>query len=133
HLQKMTSSQEPPRIVWSGTVRGALRIDCIDQLTVKWVGNLLLTPSFNPTGEYAVVLAQCLFAKKTREPKPKLRRATVWVPGKTVDFDVLMRRIQYLNPTLKSTEWKKFGIDEKEGGNLISFGLPEEQDRKSVV
>lgn len=99
----------------------------MDQDIVKWVRHLLLKPSFNPNGSYAVVLAQCLFAKKEREPKPILRRVTCWVPGTDeIDFDTLMRRIQFLNPTLKATEWKKFAIYEKEGGHLVCFGMPEE-------
>lgn len=126
-LVGMKSSQKPPRLVWTGNVRGVLRIDCIDQATVKWVRDLLLKQSFNPDGKYAVVLAQCLYAKKTREPRQVLRRVTCWVPGnEEIDFAVLMRRIQLLNPTLKATEWTKFGIYEKEGGRIVSFGIPEE-------
>lgn len=116
-----------PRIVWTGQVKGVLRIDCVDQPTVKWVRDLLLKESFNPEGELGVVLAECLFAKKAREPKPLLRRVTTWVQGnEEIDFVALMRRIQLLNPTLKAMEWKKFGVYEKEGGRIVSFGIPEE-------
>lgn len=128
HLSEMPAGQKPPRICWSGNVRGVLRIDCIDQTAVKWVRELMLKPTFNPDGIYAVVQAQSLFAK-AKIPKPILRRVTVWIPGEnegTVDFDALMRRIRLLNPTLKTAEWTKFGIYGKDGGSVIAFGIPEE-------
>lgn len=52
---------------------------------------------------------------------------TTWVLGKPEDFVTLVKRIEKLNPPLKSTAWVKFNAEEKEGGQLTAFGMPQEQ------
>ena len=55
----------------------------------------------------------------------KLLKVTVWVPGKPEDFEVLSKRIGRLNPTLQTSKWVKYRCEEKDGGQLIYFGMPE--------
>lgn len=122
HLDKMQASEKPPILIWSGPVDKAYRVDCLDNRAADWLRTTVSTPGFYPGQKLCVVTAKCL-----KPPKMKLLKVTVWVPGKPEDFAVLTKRIERLNPTLQTSEWVKFKCEEKENGQLISFGMPEAQ------
>lgn len=120
HLDKMQPSEKPPILIWSGPVDKAYRVDCIDKLAADWLTATVSTAEFFPGQRLCVVKAEDL-----KQKKAKLLKVTVWVPGKPEDFEVLSKRIGRLNPTLQTSEWIKFRCEEKDNGQLISFGMPE--------
>lgn len=120
YLDKMKVSEKPPIFVWSGPIGKAYRIDCLDKRAADWLTSTVQAPNFFPGQKLCVVRAESLKQKKT-----KLLKVTVWVPGEPESFEVLTKRIGRLNPTLQTSEWVKFNCEEKENGQLVSFGMPE--------
>lgn len=117
----MSTSEKPPILVWSGSVGSVYRVDCLDKRAADWLETTVQNPDFYPGLSLCVVQAKSLKPKK-----PKLLKVTVWVPGKQEDFEMLTKRIGRLNPTLQTSGWIKFKSEEKENGQLISFGMPED-------
>lgn len=121
HLAKIDETERPPILPWTGTVGSAYRVNCLDKMAADWLYEIVPKPSFCPGQKLCVVTALSLKVRK-----PKLLKVTVWVPGKAENFEVLTKRIGRLNPSLPTVGWKKFRTDVKEGGQLVTFGMPEE-------
>lgn len=120
YLDKMPASERPPILVWSGIIGSAYRVDCLDQRAAEWLETTVKRQDFYPGQKLTVVQTQSLKRKK-----PRLLKVTVWVPGQQEKFEVLTKRIKLLNPTLLTSGWVKFKSEEKDNGQLITFGMPE--------